>query len=201
MTSAWKVAGGAGSAGVGVIRELRRGDHFGETEIDQLEMSGSIDHAIRRLDIPMNDAKTVDVIQCQHKLREPQTQDFDLWFVSVHHLLQIPSTNVRHDEVDDGLVDHAKLEADHIGVLNLLEDDELPLDHLRNGRVLFPWNGFDCVLFACVEVEHQMHRPVPSSPQQPHVLKVFQLHTATERPLDLQPFHLGDAPPTLSRAR
>ena len=114
-------------------------------------------HAICRFDVPMDNSHGMYVLQSQHQLCKPQHQLSNVQFIALNHLLEIPTSNVAHHQVQAVVVAERVLEVDHVAVLHHLQNAALTFNHLGDLRLLLELNSFDCIRHTSVLLSQQMH--------------------------------------------
>ena len=70
-------------------------DDLAEPKVRQLQVPVCADHAVRGLDVTVDDAHAVDVLDGQHQLGEPQNEMGQAQLVAFHDLAEIAALEER----------------------------------------------------------------------------------------------------------
>ncbi len=109
---------------VGVVAH-RDAEGAGEPEVGQLELAGAVDEQVLRLEVAVQDAEGVAVRNAVDELVKVRLDQHGAQhFHAVHEALEILVEKLE-DEVQFLLLVHDILEADHVGVVQLLQDADL----------------------------------------------------------------------------
>eukprot|EP00968_Pinguiococcus_pyrenoidosus_P017343 scaffold1724_cov246-Pinguiococcus_pyrenoidosus.AAC.15 len=131
---------------------------LGQAKVHELEVAAGANHAVLRLDVAVDDAHAVDVLDGKQELLEPVLQRMPGVRAAMHDVQQGGALDVFHDEVDLRFALEAHEQLHHVLMRGLAQNVELPAD--PPGDV-----SSKCLL-------HALHREELSRPSVPHEVDV-----------------------------